>query len=326
MGIGIAAWRQRIGSFSQFASCYRGLSGFARHATVTPRLACIIALLLIVGGVELNPGPGQPKQQLDEIVHRIDQLFNELRETRATLATKIEDSARDLSARLRSCEDLMTSYCTRLSNVERTHDAMTGQITALQASVAALNNPAPAAAAAAAPSLLQINDVLHELDLRVTKKANIVISGILPPAPPLTDSAIVMKLLREGLGINATVISCARLGKPSADVNRPCRLLATLSSDADSLAAMRSATKLRNSTDPHVRQHVFINADMTPEQRKQDYNLRMELKRRRAAGEPNLVILNGKLHTKAPRPSCWCSPPGCWRHCLTACSITSSLS
>jgi hypothetical protein len=302
MGIGIAAWRLRIGSFSQFLSCYRGLSGFAQHAAVTPRLACIIAILLLVGGVELNPGPGQPKQQLDDIMRRIDQLFDELRETRATLATKIEDSTRDLSARLRTCEDLMTSYCTRLSNVERTHDVMAGQISVLQTSVAALNNPAPTLATAAAPSLLEINDVLHELDLRVTKKANIVISGLLSPVPPLTDSATVMKLLRDELGVNATVISCSRLGKPSADINRPCRLLATLSSDADSFAVMRLATKLRNSTDAHVRQHVFINADMTPEQRKHDYNLRMELKRRRAAGELNLVIRNGKLHIKTPRP------------------------
>lgn len=70
------------------------------------------------------------------------------------------------------------------------------------------------------PPVLQIHDILHELDL-VTKKTNIVISGILPPAPPLTDFAIVMKFLREELGINAAVISCARLSKPSADINRP---------------------------------------------------------------------------------------------------------
>lgn len=35
-------------------------------------------------------------------------------------------------------------------------------------------------------------------DLRVAKKANIVISGILPPAPPVTDSAIVINSCKSG--------------------------------------------------------------------------------------------------------------------------------
>ena len=42
---------------------------------------------------------------------------------------------------------------------------------------------------------------------------------------------------------------------------------------------------------------------MTPKQRKQDYNLRTELKRCPTAGEPDLVIRNGKLITKLPRPT-----------------------
>ena len=142
----------------------------------------------------------------------------------------------------------------------------------------------------------------HELDLRISKKANIVLSGILPSSF-LIDSVIVTNSLRDELNINVTVTRCTRLGKPSADPCRPCRLLATLLSGADALTAVRSAKKLRSSTDAHVRGHVYINADMTPEQRKQDYNLRTELKRRLEAGEPDLVIRNDKLITKPPRPS-----------------------
>ena len=40
-----------------------------------------------------------------------------------------------------------------------------------------------------------------------------------------------------------------------------------------------------------------------PKKRKQVYNPRTKLKRRRTAGEPDLVIRNGKLITKPPRPS-----------------------
>jgi hypothetical protein len=45
---------------------------------------------------------------------------------------------------------------------------------------------------------------------------------------------------------------------------------------------------------------VYVNADLTPEQRKLDYNLRTELKHRRSVGERNLIIRNGKLVTKQP--------------------------
>ena len=160
------------------------------------------------------------------------------------------------------------------------------------------------AAAVVTPTIsasLEISDVKHELDLRIFKKANIVLSGILPSSF-LTDCVIVTNLLRDELNSNATVTRCTRLGKSSANPCRPCRLLATLLSGADALTAVRSAKKL-SSTDAHVRGHVYINADMTPEQRKQDYNLRTELKRRLKAGEPDLVIRNGKLITKPPRPS-----------------------
>lgn len=302
MGVGLETWRQRIGSFSQLGAFYCGavhLSGIARYSRVTPRLACVIVLLLIISGVELNPGPA-PK--MDDFVQRLDDLFRELRDTRTTLLAKIDDSARDLTLRLQHCETLVTSFTTRLSDVERSRDTMAGQIAALQASIATINITAPHAASAAPASRVEISDVMHELDMRASKKANIVLSG-LQPSSRLTDVAIVTSLLRDELSINATVVSCTRLGKPSADVNRPCRILATLSSVTDSLAAVRNAKKLRTSTEAHVREHVFVNADLTPEQRKQDYNLRTELKRRRAAGELNLVIRNGKLHTKAARPA-----------------------
>jgi hypothetical protein len=56
-------------------------------------------------------------------------------------------------------------------------------------------------------------------------------------------------------------------------------------------------------TDNHTRDNVFINRDLTPEQRAFDYELRKDLKRRRAAGEQNLVIRNGKVCEKQARPA-----------------------
>jgi hypothetical protein len=91
-----------------------------------------------------------------------------------------------------------------------------------------------------------------------------------------------------------------RLGKPTDD-NHPRLLLVTLSSDSNSSSAIRSAKKLSSSADAHIRDNVYINVDLTPEQRKLNCNLRCELKRRRAAGELNLVIRNGAVQIKKPR-------------------------
>lgn len=293
MGIGIDTWRQRIGTFSHHGACSSGvLTDLARRTRVTPRLACVIGLLLIVGGVELNPGPKQ-----DDVSQRLDQLFKELRDTKATVLTKIDDSVKELSARLRTCEDLVTGYCTRLSNVERAQETMAMQIATLQASLNASAAP-PTVTTTVPSSPLVLNDVVREIDLRAARKGNLVISGLRPSARD--DAVAVSDLLRKELDITANVTHCVRLGKPTDD-NHPRRLLVTLSSDADSSSAIRSAKKLRNSADAHVRDSVYINADLTPEQRKIDYNLRCELKRRRSAGEVNLIIRNGAIQIKKSR-------------------------
>jgi hypothetical protein len=133
-----------------------------------------------------------------------------------------------ISARLKTCEDLVASYGARLGDVERAQHTMEAQIATLQVSLSAPRAPAPAAAPAVTATSL--SDVILELDLRVSKKTNIVLSGVLS-APPVSDATLATNLLRDELGINATVTRCVRLGKPSADINRPCRLFVTLSSD-----------------------------------------------------------------------------------------------
>ena len=76
-----------------------------------------------------------------------------------------------------------------------------------------------------------------------------------------------------------------------------------MSFDVDTRTAIRSATKLRRFTDDHICDNVYLNANLTPEQRKADYDLRTELKRRRAACEQKLIIRDGRLVTKQSRPA-----------------------
>ena len=232
-------------------------------------------------------------------------------DTRATLSLKIDDSVQDLTTKLRSCEDLVTSTVERLVAVENSHTAMTTELATLKATLNAASAGATAASPASALSSptppLVMNDVVRELDMRASKKANIVLSG-LRSSSTTNDSTAIHDLLRDELRINATVVRCICLGKPSADINRPQQLLVTQSFNADARAAVRLAKNLRNSGDAHTRDHVYLNADLTPEQRKLDYDLRSELKRRRAVGEQDLVIQNGRLHTKPHQPALVAAP------------------
>ena len=137
--------------------------------------------------------------------------------------------------------------------------------------------------------------------MHASRRSNIVLTGILP-SPPFTDAGIVTNLLHDDLGINTTVTHCVHLGKSLVDVIRPSVLPVTLSSESNAQAIIRDARKLRNSADHRLCDHIFLNADLTPEQRKADYELRAELGRRRAAGEIDLIIRNGKLLTKTHHP------------------------
>lgn len=174
-------------------------------------MACIIAILLVVGGVELNPGPPNSKQ-LDEIVQRLEDLSREVRDSRTALTTKFDDMVRDLTTKLNSVELKMATYAQRLDAVEAAQADFTAKLTALQARTI---TPATGAtyAAAAAPAIVpaSVNDVVRELNLRAAKRGNIIISG-LRSSPAGTDTATVTDLLRTELNINANVTHCSRLG------------------------------------------------------------------------------------------------------------------
>ena len=108
-----------------------------------------------------------------------------------------------------------------------------------------------------------------------------------------------MKLIHDQMHMDVNVICSARLGKPGI---KPQLLLVTLADEKQASAILRVAKNLRDSTDAYVHGHIFINADLTQLQRTEWFNARAELKRRRAAGETNLVIRNGSVIKKTPHP------------------------
>ncbi len=76
-------------------------------------------------------------------------------------------------------------------------------------------------------------------------------------------------------------------------------MLATLADEKQATEALRSAKLLRRSTAAHIRDNVYVNADLTQQQRTALFNAHTEIRRRRAAGEMDLVIRDGHVVKKS---------------------------
>jgi hypothetical protein len=250
----------------------------------------------------------------------MDDIMMELRDTRTALSIKIDDSFKDLSTKLQLCEQQL-AVCSARIDQSRAH--MQANIDTLQADVLKLKTEASTwpslhttigTPLTTLPSSPSINKVVHELNLRTSKKANIILSGL--QLSDTTDAVTVEKLLLDELNITTKVSYCTRLGKPNA--TRPQLLLATLASADDAKRAIRLAKNLRASTCINIRNHVYLNPDLTQEQRTEQYKLRTDLKNRKASGESNLFIENGRIITKTRA-----APPTALSASLPAPSATS---
>ena len=238
---------------------------------------------------------------MDDLARRIDDLLAELKDTRTAFSVKIDNSVKDLSIKLQLCKQQLVIQTTRLDNADIQRATMQAEIESLKAHVLNLQSTTPTLAAAVpATSLTQpltVNYVAHELKLRTSKESNIIISGISPPSTSVSDAQLVTNLLADELNVTTMVTHCLRLGKPN--VGHPQLIFATLAHATDATKVIRLAKSLRNSRNDEVKNNVHINPDLTREQRSIQYNLRTELKHRKAAGEANLIIKNNRIITKS---------------------------
>ena len=115
------------------------------------------------------------------------------------------------------------------------------------------------------------------------------------PVTSCTDTEVFTQLCQKGLGLNIKPIKTLRLGRPVENKIRP--LLVILANAEDKLTILKSASRLHLHSEF---KNVFISPDRTRQEREMFRKLNEELKRRRAAGEPNLIIRNDKIITKHP--------------------------
>ena len=104
------------------------------------------------------------------------------------------------------------------------------------------------------------------------------------------DRSKLGELLRRELNLNVRIVKTFRVGKYAPGKNR--LLIATMDSEETKWEVVRIAPQLRG-TD--TGSNIFINPDLTKQEREQGKKLRGELAERRAKGERNLAIRRGRI-------------------------------
>ena len=110
----------------------------------------------------------------------------------------------------------------------------------------------------------------------------------------------IIRIITNELNLQVRPTSVSKLGKGYG--GRPAPLLLKFSTSDDAASVIKSDKNLRTSTDNDIKSSVFISPDYTKLERHEQFILRSELHRRRAAGENNLIIRNGSIFTRRQTP------------------------
>ena len=124
------------------------------------------------------------------------------------------------------------------------------------------------------------------------------------PTKIAKDTKAISEIIKEELKIHLpenVIINARRLGKLDTDSDaaklgtpKPRPLKITLSDIKKKRDILTAAKNLRE-CDNEIAKKLFINPDLTPEQRKQDQQLRTEMWRRRTENKENVVIRRGEI-------------------------------
>ena len=139
-------------------------------------------------------------------------------------------------------------------------------------------------------------NIQSEKEEQEKRKRNLVVSNM-PESEAQTgedrkkeDITKLTDIIKEELRIHVKVQNAFRAGKKQE--NRPRLLIVTLESEACKWDVLKAARLLRESDNETVR-NMYINKDMTVQERDQNKKLREEVKMRRSRGE-NVKIIKGK--------------------------------
>lgn len=117
---------------------------------------------------------------------------------------------------------------------------------------------------------------------RQRRQSNVVVSG-LQPSQTVSDAELFKNLCFSEFGIQPDIVKLKRLG--SHQTNKVQPILVNMRQNAQAQLLISSAKQLRQSSDAAVRDHVYINPDLTRAEAEAAYQLRLQRRRRRPADQ-----------------------------------------
>jgi hypothetical protein len=151
---------------------------------------------------------------------------------------------------------------------------------------------------------VQSREEKEEEEEKKKRKTNVIIHGLCEPTAvqpedrKKEDCDLTQDLFHILSCDDVSVNHITRLGSPRTEPDakpRPVKL--NLASEEARITILKGAKNLRASQEERWK-NVFIHQDLTPREREVRRLLVQELKTRRAAGETNLIIANGKIVRK----------------------------
>ena len=149
---------------------------------------------------------------------------------------------------------------------------------------------------------VKIQENMEEMQDKERRKLNIIMENV----PEVSsedennrkegDIKVVAEIFSKDLELQGiTPLSITRLGRLKEKV-RPIRIC--LDSENSKQLVLSAAKKLRNSPEESAKR-IYIDPDLTQTERKRNFELRQELRKRRNEGEENIVIYAGKIVKKS---------------------------
>lgn len=208
-------------------------------------------------------------------------------------------------------DDIRADMQTEISTLRKTIDEQQREITSLKSRVTSLETAAATHTNTSTNTtnmpIVDFRAILDEEKNRETRKANLVFYNIpesttqhatanttaLSTSSSTNDDNMKIKQIFMKLGLTADIriSKTLRLGRNNASIN-PKPILVTLSDSKDKFNILRVAKNLRMLPTDDNCKNVYISPDLTKQQQQENKLLRIELLRRRDAGEDVIIRKN----------------------------------
>ena len=236
---------------------------------------------------------------LNSCSSRVKSIMAEWMQTSSNVAKSLKESHTNLLSELENLHKSLRELSGKLDTLHTSETELQDRIKNTTTALSAVNLPATTQTS---PSATAIVD--EYLD-RKRRKSNLIIYGLPEPTGSTPterrsyDDANFSSIVNTEFQIDTIEISKSfRLAKRVEGKNRP--LLITLMDNNIRNRILRNAKDLQKSS---TYSKVFISPDLSPKERASNKILRQELRRRKEAGEANLIIRHGKIVTKPAVPN-----------------------